>query len=336
MPINVLHSNWTAQMRSTKNPVSMENMSSAQNKANQEFAISVIIPTYNRVETLLLCLEHLERQTRKDFEVVVVDDGSSDGTPQRMQAFTKCTALNLRYVYQENRGPARARNIAISFVTSPVSIMIGDDILASPTFVASHLALHEARPELQVAAIGLTEWCEFRQTVTPFMRWLDESGVQFGYRDLQAGIQTCWHHFYTSNLSVKTETLRRFPFDETFRKAATEDLELGYRIEKQFGLELVFLREASARHLHPTSFLQSCRRMRGVGESMRIFHRLWPELKQPSSESGLRSLALRHSWILFPLTRVGNLLTRFWCPNPIMRSALKFHYGLGYWKNPGE
>jgi GT2 family glycosyltransferase len=313
----------------------MENMNSVQRTGSQSFAISVIVPTYNRLESLLVCLEHLERQSWKNFEVIVVDDGSTDETPQRMELFERQTELSLRYIRQENYGPARARNVAISLARSPVCVMIGDDILVPPTFVKSHLAVHEVRPELQVAAIGLTQWCESRQTVTRFMRWLDESGMQFGYRDLQAGVQTSWHHFYTSNLSVKTETLRRFPFNETFRKAATEDLELGYRIQTQLGLELIFLPEASAQHLHPTSFLQSCRRMRGVGESMRIFHQLWPELKRPSSGGVLRTLLLKNSWILPSLTRLGDLLTHFWCPNPVMRIALKFHYALGYQQKTG-
>jgi glycosyltransferase involved in cell wall biosynthesis len=298
------------------------------------YAISVIVPTYNRLDSLILCLEHLSSQSRQDFEIIVVDDGSTDGTQQYMEALTPHDWSNLRYVRQENSGPARARNVAISMARSPVCLMIGDDILVSPTFVATHLALHEHRPEPQVAAVGLTRWCESRQTVTRFMHWLDESGMQFGYKDLQAGVHPCWHHFYTSNLSLKTATLRQFPFNETFRKAATEDLELGYRIETQFGMEMIFLPEATASHLHPTTFLQSCKRMRGVGESMRIFHQIAPELKRkPESEGNqpLRSLVLRNDWVLKPITWLGDILTRFWCPNPVMRLALKFHYGMGYW-----
>ena len=309
----------------------MRSTGSVRNKEKQRCSISVILPTYNRVDALLVCLEHLGNQTRDDFEVIVVDDGSGDLTEQHMQKFSLKTSLNLRYVRQENQGPAKARNVGISMARSPVCLIIGDDILASPRFVEAHLAVHEHRPELHVAAVGLTEWSDERQTVTKFMRWLDESGLQFGYRDLQAGVRPCWHHFYTSNLSVKTETLRRFPFNEVFRKAATEDLELGYRIEKEFGLDLVFVPLAMAHHLHPTTFLQACRRMRGVGESMRIFHQIWPELKESSSsDNRFRALILRNHWLLRPVTWIGNVLTRFWCPNPVMRAALKLHFGFGY------
>ena len=294
--------------------------------------ISVIVPTYNRLDSLKICLEHLEDQTTRNFEVIVVDDGSTDSTRAWMDAYQAQGRLRLRYVFQQNAGPARARNVAIAMSRAPVCLMIGDDILVSRDFVQNHLALHESRPELQVAALGLTTWCDTRQSVTPFMRWLDESGMQFAYTDLQKGGAPSWRHFYTSNLSVKTETLRRFPFNEVFRKAATEDLELGYRIDRALDLELIFLPNASAKHLHPTSFLQSCRRMRGVGEGMRIFHQIRPELKGATSESRerMKNLVLGAGWLVAFVTAAGDRLTRFWCPNPLMRLALKFHYALGY------
>ena len=311
-----------------------ENLSSIS-KEKQAYLISIVVPTYNRLNSLKLCLEQLEAQTASDFEVIVVDDGSTDGTECWMREYESQQRLRLRYVRQPNSGPARARNVAIALSRAPICLMIGDDILADPQLVATHVALHQGRPQPQVAAIGLTTWCDQRQTITRFMRWLDESGLQFGYTDLQSGVTPCWHHFYTSNLSVKTDTVRRFPFDETFRKAATEDLELGYRIEREFGLEMVFLPDATAKHLHPTTFLQSCQRMRGVGEAMKIFHQLRPELKSPQAgpiKLFLRAFLLKTSWALPLLTRVSNWLTRFWCPNPTMRLALKFHYGLGYWQ----
>lgn len=303
--------------------------------AGEAYPISVIVPTYNRLDSLKVCLEHLENQTTQEFEVIVVDDGSTDATPQWMESYQAQGRLRLRYARQQNAGPARARNVAVAMSRAPVCLMIGDDILLLPDCVQNHGALHERRRGLQVAAVGLTSWCDTGQTITPFMRWLDESGLQFGYTDLQRGVAPCWHHFYTSNLSVKTETLRRFRFNEAFRKAATEDLELGYRIDRALGLELVFLPNASARHLHPTSFLQCCRRMQGVGEGMRLFHQISPELKGPESEGikkRVRNLLLSAPWLLSLVTRTGDLLTRIWCPNPVMRLALKFHHALGYWE----
>ena len=97
--------------------------------------LSVVIPTYNRADVLIKCLIHLENQTRNDFEVVVVDDGSTDSTPERIEAYAKNSPLSLRYLRQENRGPASARNYAISLVDAPICLIIGDDIFASPKLI---------------------------------------------------------------------------------------------------------------------------------------------------------------------------------------------------------
>ncbi len=248
--------------------------------------LSIVIPTHNRRAALLQCLDHLEKQTFSDFEVIVVDDGSQDDTAEQVQSYQKRTLLSLRYIQQGNGGPAKARNLGISMVNAPICLMIGDDIFASPTLVEKHIAIHRHDEDIRVAALGLTRWSDHGQTVTPFMRWLD-ANLQFGYPLLLSGTKPDWQHFWTSNLSVKTELLRRFPFNEAFPHAAMEDIELAYRIHKSFGLELKFIPEAIAEHLHPTTFRQACARMIRVGHSTGLFYELWPE-RFPYGPRGVR------------------------------------------------
>jgi cellulose synthase/poly-beta-1,6-N-acetylglucosamine synthase-like glycosyltransferase len=167
------------------------------------------------------------------------------------------------------------------------------------------------------------------------MRWLDESGIQFSYNELLCGAVPHWRHFYTSNLSLKTKLLRENPFNESFTKAAAEDIELGYRLEQQCGLEVVFIADALAYHLHPTSFRQACKRMFDVGMSTRYFEDLWPCSTELSGSSRMRRLLRNfmmnhHQWVLPPLTSLAELLTTVWCPNPLMRDTLASYYRLGY------
>lgn len=71
--------------------------------------ISVIIPTYNRGNFTKEAIKSILAQTYKDFEIIVVDDGSTDDTKELVQAFGD----QVRYLYQENKGPSAARNLGI-------------------------------------------------------------------------------------------------------------------------------------------------------------------------------------------------------------------------------
>ncbi len=294
--------------------------------------LGIVIPTHNRWAALLESLAHLENQTFKDFEVVIVDDGSTDATPQKMEGYQASTPLCIRYVRQANSGPAKARNLGISMLSAPICLLLGDDTFASHMLVQLHLQLHQENPDIRIAGLGLIRWSASGQRVTPFMRWLDEANVQFSYSLLLAGAKPDWGNFYSSNLSVKTELLKRFPFNEEFPYAAMEDAELGYRIEKRLGLEVRFLPEAVADHLHPTSFLQACRRMVRVGYSFGLFYELWPEQK-PSHRGGRRQAVIqavaRSPRVLKLLTLAVDLISKAVCPNPFIQFILYSHFEVG-------
>jgi glycosyltransferase involved in cell wall biosynthesis len=265
--------------------------------------------------------------------VIIVDDGSTDDTPAQIEQYLKRTTLHVRFERQQNSGPARARNVAISMARAPITLMIGDDIFASPQFVEAHLKLHQERPESQVAGLGLTLWDTQKQKVTPFMRFLEE-GTQFAYPALLAGSPPTYESFYTSNLSVKTAVLRHNPFDETFPKAAYEDQELGWRISRTEGLELVFLREALAHHYHPTTFLQACRRMKTVGWSAHLFFERCPETYTPIGGNTAARRAIRKilapAPILYVTTQITSLLSQFCTPRPLLLAILGTYKCLGY------
>jgi len=278
----------------------------------------------------------LERQTWRNFEVLVVDDGSTDRTSQLLEEYKLATPLNFRCLNQKNSGPACARNRAVRLLRSEVCLLIGDDIFASPDFVLRHLELHQQRPEINVAGLGLTQWSDFGQAVTPFMRWLEEDGLQFANNDLLRGMPPTWRHFYTSNLSVKTQLLRENPFNELFTKAAAEDIELGYRLKQFHKLEIIFLRDALAHHLHPTNFRKACKRNITVGSSIRLFHELWPETSLEDShrissiKRILRDEISKSPPLLGALTMIAEALTAVRCPNPLMRNVLSCYFNLGY------
>jgi glycosyltransferase involved in cell wall biosynthesis len=277
------------------------------------------------------CLEHLEHQTFKHFEVVVIDDGSVDSTGKLMEAYMLTSPMRVRYFHQENRGPGSARNLGISLIDGKICLLIGDDILASPDLVNEHLHLHLRQPEIRVAGLGLTQWSE--TDLTPFMKWLDSGGLQFNYYPLLRGERPDWRFFYTSNLSLKTEILRKFPFDESFPYAAMEDIDLACQIEKNGGLDMVFLPNAMAKHVHPTTFVQACRRMMHCGESAAYFDQKWPG-KRPLRETLLKrilqNILTANVGALPTFVRIADWSLRFSCPNYLMRYVLSCHFRIGY------
>jgi glycosyltransferase involved in cell wall biosynthesis len=87
--------------------------------------ISVVIATYNRASLLRETLDSVVTQTFRDFEIIVVDDGSTDET----EALVKSYGHTLRYIRQENRGPSAARNVGIQNARANwISIQDSDDV----------------------------------------------------------------------------------------------------------------------------------------------------------------------------------------------------------------
>ncbi|NIA21534.1 MAG: glycosyltransferase [Anaerolineaceae bacterium] len=105
--------------------------------------ITVCIPTYNRREFLREALDSVFAQTWTDFEVLVVDDGSTDGTAEMIEGYGR----PVRYLYQENRGDAAARNRLLAETRTPLVAWLDSDDLWLPEKLQRQLRLLESRDE---------------------------------------------------------------------------------------------------------------------------------------------------------------------------------------------
>lgn len=72
--------------------------------------VSVIIPCYNSQDTIKKTLHSVMIQTYRDFEIILVDDGSTDETQHEIEKFFDNKMIDYKYIYQENSGPSSARN----------------------------------------------------------------------------------------------------------------------------------------------------------------------------------------------------------------------------------
>jgi len=237
--------------------------------------LSVIIPTYNRCDMLERVLLSYKKQNFKDFEVIVVDDGSSDNTRKMVENLL--VDYSLAYFFQTNRGPAAARNLGIKKSSGEILLFTGDDILPEKEdFFEKHLNAQAKN----IAVLGYTSWHkEIKKT--PFINFL--SGYHFCYQQIKDKQQVDYGCFYTSNISVSKEILEEVGFfDEDFCYAAYEDTELSYRLH-QAGMRIIYESGASAFHNHKINFKGYCQTMWRKGYAAVILAKKVPELTYKSN-----------------------------------------------------
>jgi GT2 family glycosyltransferase/radical SAM superfamily enzyme YgiQ (UPF0313 family)/tetratricopeptide (TPR) repeat protein len=243
------------------------------------FALSVVIPTYNRRAILRKTLLALMSQTcaPEKFEVIVVDDGSTDDTVAMVRQFNAPFAL--RILVAEHAGANAARNLGIRAAQGRVVIITGDDMIPEPSFLEAHAGFHERHPSELDAMLGFIDWSP-EIAVTPFMKFIvsPEGGQQFAFHEVRKG-KADFRLFYTSNLSLKRDLLLKQPvlFDQDFTYPAYDDVELGYRLSAQ-GLQLHYNAMAVTCHHHEITLAGFAQRQRKAGHMAVVLARKHPEL----------------------------------------------------------
>src|SRR6185503_16610450 len=168
--------------------------------------LSVVIPTHNRLEVLAEVLQALEfQEDAPPFEVVVVDDGSTDGTGEWLRKHS--FRVPVKVLAQENAGPAAARNTGVVVAAGRWVAFLGDDTVPAEGWLAAHRAAHRSRgDDPHLAVIGYTGWHR-RMRLTPFRRYINEHGLQFGYALIHDKEDVPFNFLYTSNLSLPRDLL---------------------------------------------------------------------------------------------------------------------------------
>ncbi len=199
--------------------------------------LSVVIPTYNQAALLGECLEALSRQTLSPnaFEIIVVDDGSRDETPEVVQRFERGIMLVRAVRFESNRGRSAARNAGITAAAAPLIVFLDSDVLVGPDFLAVHLHAHrEHGPRiLSRGPVAFTPTPELAGRIRP-----PRLAASPAFLD-------------TANAAVERSLLLEAGlFDEAFPGYGWEDFDLGQRL-KRLGVRRVFCWEAVAWHVKP-------------------------------------------------------------------------------------
>jgi glycosyltransferase involved in cell wall biosynthesis len=192
--------------------------------------------TYNRAALLARVLDACFDQTiaGEEYEVVVVDDGSTDDTPATIETARRRATCAFSVVTQSNAGLARARNSGIARATGERIIFIDDDVLPIPTFVDEHLRAADRHPGAIVRG-GAIEVEDPDDLPPPIWSIKNYSG----------------NYFWTTNVSVPLATIRAIGgFDESFAEYGWEDIDVGLRLRAR-GVRAVFHPSALAYHVKP-------------------------------------------------------------------------------------
>ncbi len=205
--------------------------------------VSVVIPTYNRLPILKKCLDSLENQFLideiQDFEIVIVDDGSTDGTIDWLQNNIE-TFPHLRLFEQSHGGPALGRNLGVEKSKGELIVFIDSDLIVDKYFLVNHVnSLTKAWKRN-----GNRKFFTYGSVINT-SNFNNPKSETFKLQDLS------WAYFATGNVAIDKKVLEKSGlFDTSFKLYGWEDLELGERL-RNMGVKLIKCPKAIGYHWHP-------------------------------------------------------------------------------------
>jgi|GEM_PF-2456046 len=239
-------------------------------------SLSVLMPTYQRVHLLPRVLEAW-RACLRDLpgaELVVVDDGSSDGTPEVLTAAAVSfgeQGIGYRVVRQDNQGLAAARNAAIEASRGDIVLFSDDDMVPSSNALAVlHLQRQAESPGAWVSRLVVPD----EVVDTHFQRYWRRR-LHGGTEPLTEGQDLGKGGFWFATLSIPRELLGEDRFSRAFTKYGWEEHELGYRLWQR-GVRPKFLRSAVIEHHDQMTIGEMERKFEQFGASAWMFASLHP------------------------------------------------------------
>lgn len=222
-----------------------------QAPACDAIAAAVVVPSFNRRGSLLRLLDSLDRQTLdpRRYEVVVVDNNSTDATSEAVEAFARRARARLRCVREPAQGAAHARNRGIRETSAPVVAFTDDDASADPRWLEELLAALQTRAAAGVGGRTLPAW---DAALPPW--WLPEYDKAFvrNWGDTARPVAE-FPFFYSVNLALRRDVFARVGVFETrLGPTATahvvgEDADLCRRVHEAGG-SLVYWPPAIVHH----------------------------------------------------------------------------------------
>jgi len=206
------------------------------------------------------------------YELLICDSNSNDGTAEFLARVAR-KHDNVRHLPGPYSGRAMARNAGIAAARADVVLFNDADILASPELLSRHLAWHKARRN--IAVVG---WEVQVRDYADYLHKRDHPQER-GSLHPPTRRRLSWLYFLTGNASARRDDLLRVGgFDESFTGYGHEDLELGFRLQRN-GIEIIYEPRAVNYHWQDVPHEDQREKMRLAGRSAVRFYQKHPDFE---------------------------------------------------------
>ena len=249
--------------------------------------VSIVIPTYNRKEVLKECLDTLFNQNyQKDrYEIIVVNDGSTDGTDKLFEEYTKKNS-NLKFFTQENKGSYAARNVGTKNSIGEIICFTDDDCIVDEDWVKN---LVGAYTDENVGGVGGT--IVDYKTETIIKQYIKNRKL--------LNQEMFFSPVVGANMSYCKRTMQKAEFfDESFRNC--EDVDFGIRVRLK-GFKIKYTPNAIVYHKHRATLKGLIKQQYNYGKGNARLHKKYTKDFYPSYNLTLIPLKIIHRIITYPI-----------------------------------
>jgi glycosyltransferase involved in cell wall biosynthesis len=234
---------------------------------NNTLPVSLIIPTHNREMKLCRLLHSLETLSAKPYEIIIINDGSNDGTEEKVSEWLDSEkSLSKKLInIPHSKGPANARNKGILFASQTLVAFTDDDVVVTPHWL-KRLVEKIIHSDPSIAGVG--------GRVLPLNKdILSQYYSEIRLLDPPKNLQ----YIVTANACFKKDIISKVGlFNNSFTFAGGEDTELCFRLRKM-KYRFLFQRDAVVYHDYSSNFLDFCKTWirygKGTGRAIKAIER---------------------------------------------------------------
>lgn len=259
--------------------------------------ISVMIPVYNGEKTLEKCLSSVINQKYPNYEIIVVDNNSTDKTKEIINKYSNDNK-NIKYIFEKKQGRGPARNAGINNSTGEIIIMTDSDCIVPINWLEE--ITKPIREENEQIVMGLEENASsnyWSKNIQEEQEKFHKSHINGKYIDF----------IDTKNFAIKTDIIKKYMFDEDLKNL--EDFDLAFRIKKNYKIRL--LENIKVKHFHKDSMLSWIKLQieRGFW-SFKIYKKYEKEGIDIKKEKTMSSINIINTIIKFPIWLLKQFFTQ--------------------------